>query len=237
MCYLNYGIWILVLLIIGSNLLFNEIEYFTYLNLWLVSLIFWLILFFLLLRSALLLHSTIYLNDTWMEFFLSLFSVWFLWLIISPSLILLLDFDLILIPSFIIYSLGYQWAWSFNLSFTVSFLKQSSYSFDHYMISNACYSSVSLSAISWRFIHDFQRFNQLQQSFSLIDLATATRYTAINNCECHSKCFSLNVLRNGMNFGLMGLMPFYLFDINRFLLFPLWSSFKIIVFSFMWFIL
>ena len=108
---------------LGSNLVFNEIEYFTYLNLWLVSLFLTLLIFFLLLSSSLLTIVSIYLNDPLMEFFLTLCSLWFLWLIISPSLIILLEFDLILIPSFIIYSLGYQWAWSFNLSFTLSFLK------------------------------------------------------------------------------------------------------------------
>jgi len=88
-----------------------------------------------------------------------------LWLIISPSLIILLEFDLILIPSFIIYSLGYQWAWSFNLSFTLSFLKVlvsnvgtinnvavmnsflgilgCSYYFDHYIISSFFLSNCS----------------------------------------------------------------------------------------------
>ena len=76
-----------------------------------------------------------------------------------------LRFDLILIPSFIIYSLGYQWAWSFNLSFTLSFLKVlvsnvgtinnvavmnsflgilgCSYYFDHYIISSFFLSNCS----------------------------------------------------------------------------------------------
>ena len=84
------------------RLFFNEIEYFTYLNLWLVSLSLLLVIFFLLLSSSLLTIVSIYLNAAWMEFFLTLFSLWFLWLIISPSLIILLEFDLILIPSFII---------------------------------------------------------------------------------------------------------------------------------------
>ena len=106
-----------------TNLVYSEIEYFTFLNLWLVSLCLLLVIFFLLLTSSLLTIVSIYLNAAWLEFFLTLFSLSFLWLIISPSLIILLEFDLILIPSFIIYSLGYQWAWSFNLSFTLSFLK------------------------------------------------------------------------------------------------------------------
>jgi hypothetical protein len=39
---------------LGSNLVFSEIEYFTYLNLWLVSLLVLLVIFFLLLSSSLL---------------------------------------------------------------------------------------------------------------------------------------------------------------------------------------
>jgi hypothetical protein len=35
-------------------------------------------------------------------------------LIISPSLLLLFDFDLLLNPSFNIYCLGYSWAFSFS---------------------------------------------------------------------------------------------------------------------------
>ena len=97
-----------------------------------------------------------------MEFFLTVFSLFFLLFIISPALIILLDSDLIILPSFIIYSLGYQWAWTFNLSFSSFYL-----SFDHYMV----------------------------RSFNMLS-------------------------------------PFFLFDINSFVIFALWSSIKIFVFSF-----
>ena len=160
---------------LGSNLVFSGIEYFTYLNLWLVSLLFLMIVVFLILCSSLLLHSTIDLNDTWMEFFLTLFSLWFLWMIISPSLIILLDFDLISLPSFVIYSLGYQWAWSFSLFSSHFPALNHSFTFDHYAISS---------------------FSQ-------------------SNSRPLAMPFS-----------------FYLFDINRFLIFPSWSSFKIFVFTF-----
>lgn len=140
--------------------MFNSIEYFTYLNMWLLYLWYLLMIMFLLISSSLLYHITLDFNDTLMEFFFSLFSLWFLLLIVSPSLIILLDFDLILISCFLIYCLGYQWAWTFNFS-TIIY-----YYFDHYIV-----------------VH----------------------------------CL---------------LSYFYLFDMNRSVIFPLWSTFKLNVFSF-----
>ena len=135
---------------LASNLVFNEIEYFTYINMWLLYLLFRLIIMYLLLSSSLLYYITLDFNVTLMEFFFSLFTLWFLRLIISPSLIILLDFDLILIPCFYTYCLGYQWAWTSNPSFTLSFLlghaigcnylehsiDHWNYYFDHYIVSS-----------------------------------------------------------------------------------------------------
>ena len=256
---------------LGSNLVFSEIEYFTYLNLWLVSLSLLLVIFFLLLSSSLLTIVSIYLNAAWMEFFLTLFSLWFLWLIISPSLIILLEFDLILIPSFIIYSLGYQWAWSFNLSFTLSFLKVlvsnvgtinnvavmnsflgilgCSYYFDHYIISSFFLSNCSsyyypciflLSNILSSFYYS-QSFcfgliwglrNFLSSSSYYFDLGS-TLWNWIAVLGTYSIfAFSFSFSSSLYSWQSCCYVPFYLFDINRFLIIPLWTSFKIIVFSF-----
>ena len=151
LCFMNYS----------SNLIYNLIEYFTYLNMWLLYFLFLLMIIYILINSCLLYYITLDLNDILIEFFFSLFSLWFLLMIISPSLIILLDFDLILIPCFLIYCLGYQWAWTFNLSNLLIY-----YYFDHYIIVNY-----------------------------------------------HNSYF-------------------YLFDLNRSIIFPLWSTFKINIFSF-----
>ena len=142
---------------------FNSIEYFTYLNIWLLYLWFLLMIIFLLLSSSLLYHITLdfNFNDTLMEFFFSLFSILFLLLIVSPSLIILLDFDLILLPYFLIYSLGYQWAWTFTFNLFYFY-----FYFDHYFV-----------------VH----------------------------------------CRNSF---------YYLIDMNRLIIFPLWSTFKLNLFSF-----
>jgi heme/copper-type cytochrome/quinol oxidase subunit 2 len=101
-------------IVVNSNLVFNEIEYFTYLNLWLSYLIFWLLFILLLIQSSLLFNSIYRLNDLLVELLLTIIAMWFLWFIISPSIIMLLDYDLLIIPSFIVYCLGYQWAWTFT---------------------------------------------------------------------------------------------------------------------------
>jgi len=90
--------------------------------------------FFIFLKSTLLYYSNLNINHCLIEFISTLFSVLFLLLIISPALIILLDFDLIILPSFIIYSLGLQWAWQFNISFLPFNIGFSSYC-DHYIIS------------------------------------------------------------------------------------------------------
>ena len=72
------------------------------------------------------------------EFISTLFSLLFLIIIISPALIILLDYDLIIIPSFIIYSLGLQWAWQFNIIFLPVNIGFNSYC-DHYVISSSEY--------------------------------------------------------------------------------------------------
>ncbi len=94
--------------LISSNLIFNIIEYFTFINLFLLFLFTIISLFFILINSTLLYYSNINFNHCLIEFISTLFSFLFLVIIISPALIVLLDFDIIIIPSFIIYSLGLQ---------------------------------------------------------------------------------------------------------------------------------
>ena len=100
---------------IGSNLIYNIIEYFSFINLFLLFLFIIIILFFILINITLLYYSNIQFNHCIVEFLSTLFSLFFLIIIISPALIILLDFDLIILPDFIIYSLGIQWSWCFDI--------------------------------------------------------------------------------------------------------------------------
>ena len=99
---------------IATNLAFTEVEHFTYPNLRLVGLLFFILLMFLFLRSTLLITLTIDLNMSSLEFWLSLFAVFFAWFVAFPASIIILDFDLAIIPERLVYSPGYQRAWTFN---------------------------------------------------------------------------------------------------------------------------
>jgi cytochrome c oxidase subunit 2 len=57
----------------------------------------------------------IWYNDTALEFGCTFFSLLFLLFIVSPALIILLDIDSIIMPSFTVYTLGYQWAWAYTV--------------------------------------------------------------------------------------------------------------------------
>lgn len=129
------GYWIIIFNIIGSNLVFNIIEYFSFINLFLLFLFIIISLFFILINSTLLYYSNVSFNHCLVEFISTLFSLLFLVIIISPALIILLDFDVIILPSFIIYSLGLQWAWQFNIIFLPINIGFDSYC-DHYIISS-----------------------------------------------------------------------------------------------------
>ena len=94
--------------LIGSNTIFNIIEYFTFINLFLFFLFIVIGLFFGLINSTLLYFSNVNFNHSLMEFISTLFSLLFLVIIISPALIILFDYDLVILPSFIVYSLGLQ---------------------------------------------------------------------------------------------------------------------------------
>jgi len=67
-------------------------------------------------------------NDSWLEFILTLFSLWLVLLIISPLFIMFIDYDSILLSSLLVYSLGYQWSWSFNLNGVFTYSLSDNYS-------------------------------------------------------------------------------------------------------------
>jgi hypothetical protein len=65
-------------------------------------------IFFISLLSSLLFFSTVYLNDVSMELIITLFSLVYLLYTISPALVILLDSDINILPSFIVNCPGYQ---------------------------------------------------------------------------------------------------------------------------------
>ena len=128
------------------------IEYFSYLNLWLIILFLFLCLFFLIFSSCQLLICSLYCSGAVFEFSLILVSFLFILIIISPALIILLDYEIIIVPSFIVFVCGYQWAWTFSGSLFSSFFSftppystpligsssfnTAFFSLDHYLLSS-----------------------------------------------------------------------------------------------------
>jgi heme/copper-type cytochrome/quinol oxidase subunit 2 len=123
---------------------YNEIEYFTYVNIIILSLaLFYLTLFMVIYSSALLLNSVFY-NDVAVEVFMTLVSFAYILAIISPGLLLFLDYDFISsLTNFNVYVLGYQWAWNYNVMFN-----NVSYTFDQLVTPSSAFSSCSSSVFS-----------------------------------------------------------------------------------------
>ena len=100
---------------IATHLIYNELEYFVYLNCWLLFLFFFLATFYCIPKITAQNLPKISYNDTALEFGCTFFSLLFLLFIVSPALIILLDIDSIIMPSFTVYTLGYQWAWAYTV--------------------------------------------------------------------------------------------------------------------------
>lgn len=124
-----------------SSLVFSTIEYFSYLNVWLIILFLFVCLFFLVFSSCQLLISSVLCSGAVFEFSLILGSFLFIVIIISPALIILLDSEIIIIPSFIVYSCGYQWAWTFSFYYLNWITNCDHYLYSSYYLVNIFYSS------------------------------------------------------------------------------------------------
>jgi cytochrome c oxidase subunit 2 len=118
------------------NLVFNEIEYFTYMNIGLVSLLIYIIIYFIFVNSCCLFFSNVCVQDLYIEFISTLCSLMFLLTIISPAVLIILESDINIMASCILQSLGYQWAWTFSLYFLYSFYYFSTFIVDLYYCSS-----------------------------------------------------------------------------------------------------
>ena len=98
-----------------NNIIYNEIEYFTFLNIWLIILFIYIFIYLYIINITLLFLSTIKLNNNYIELINTLFSIIFLLIIISPALLILLEIDINILPSIVVNVLSYQWSWSFNV--------------------------------------------------------------------------------------------------------------------------
>ena len=212
---------------IVTNLVYNELEYFCYLNHWLLFLFFFIVTFYSILKITTPYFNKIYYNDTFIEFVCTLFSLMFLLFIISPALIILLDIDSIIMPSFIIWSLGYQWAWTYNITYLNNNIGYTSYN-DHYIMSSYFY-TINIPIINSTicipellFINYYSIFSYLNQHYySIFSYFYSSYYSFDNTFNDNSFSFNRNLLS----------INNYLFEVNTYLVIPLWSCIKIYVFS------
>lgn len=247
--------------LIGSNIIFNIIEYFSFINLFLLFLFIIITLFFILINSTLLYYSNVNFNHCLIEFISTLFSLLFLIIIISPALIILLDFDLIILPSFIIYSLGLQWAWQFNIIFLPINIGFNSYC-DHYIISTnqsliiiRNYSILLLVNRSlvdnWWLIVNYLSINQrldyltdhrITFQFILYNslfkwyldewiLIIIIKWLKNNNGLIIKDNINKDFNKTNIDDKIIKL-PFYLWDINTYILLPIYSFIRLFLYSF-----
>jgi len=100
--------------------------------------LFYLTLFMVIYASALILNS-VYYNDVFIEVLMTLVSFAYIILIISPGLLLFLDYDFISASTnFNVYILGYQWAWNYNVMFGANNV---SYTFDQLVLPSSAFSA------------------------------------------------------------------------------------------------
>lgn len=97
--------------------MFNKLEYLTYNTIGIYMIIVWIGVLMLLILSTSLLITKVQIGSIEVEIVLTALCMIVVWLIISPSLIYILDLDLIIIPSIIIHALGVQWFWNFHSEF------------------------------------------------------------------------------------------------------------------------
>jgi heme/copper-type cytochrome/quinol oxidase subunit 2 len=217
-------------------------EYFSFINLFLLFLFIIIMLFFILISSTLLYYSNVNFNHCLVEFISTLFSLLFLIIIISPALIILLDFDLIILPTINIYSLGLQWAWQFNIIFLPINIGFNSYC-DHYIISsnNSIINFNSSLCYLRFFVYNWSLNDCWLNYFSINSFLLLLGYLPINTSHWLSFDYWLltihqpltsNTIINDNNYNLIIKLPFYLWDINSYILLPIYSFIRLFVYSF-----
>ena len=130
--------------------------------------------------------------------------------------IILFDYDLIILPSFIIYSLGLQWAWEFNIIFLPIDSGYSSYC-DHYIITTTnrwtlppliAAANANISAN----IFDISTNSRKNTIWSNINAIIAGNITIIDDNGNIDGTISANIFDISTNIDTIKL-PFYLWDI------------------------
>ena len=99
------------------NIVFSIIEYLGFINCILIAALNFICIFLALILSCNNFIQSIIYNDIVFELIMIIFFMIMIFFIISPALIILCDIDVIMVPCVVVYSCGYQWAWSFNITY------------------------------------------------------------------------------------------------------------------------
>jgi cytochrome c oxidase subunit 2 len=86
-----------------------------YMNFWIVMVSFILVMLFMYLYNCLLYVPSTSVNSISIEAMLSSFLVLLLLMLISPSFLVLLDYDVNMLPSYVLYCTGLQWLWTLDI--------------------------------------------------------------------------------------------------------------------------
>ena len=163
----------------------------------------------------------------WVEFISTLFSLLFLVIIISPALIILLDYDITIIPSFLIYSLGLQWAWQFNIVFLDSSIGFFSYC-DHNLITSDIVINLKLTTNK-----------SIINPHQIITDNTITKGINISWIQVKELRLVIGFILNKLVIGFHKLITTnkhiitrFLFDINQYIILPVYSFIRLLVISF-----
>jgi len=123
-------------------------------------------------------------------------------------------------PSFIIYNLGFQWAWTYSISYLHFNIGYTSYH-DHYIMSSYFYNAPLQSSTN----HAITLNNAV--------VNTAPCSTCTDNNTALLNALPINFTSTTGHYHAINLYSInnYLFEVNAYLVIPLWSCIKIYCFS------
>jgi hypothetical protein len=105
---------------LASNVVFNEVEFFSYINVLLTALLFLLVIFFMLIYTTVYSVTSSNSDSALLEVFVTVGSLVILFFVISPSLLLLFETDRTVNINTLVLISGFQWSWESSVKITTT---------------------------------------------------------------------------------------------------------------------
>lgn len=145
--------------------------------------------------------NSIYSTDIYIETIISLVSFIYIIFIIAPGILLFIDLDAISSYNFLIYILGYQWAWTFNIYFnSFKFI-----SFDSIILNSA--------NISLDFTNYFNFSSILNNSLNLFPISSVFG-SVLSSFILSLKSFYLCILSSTLILSLFNSIFLFVFSLD-----------------------